>query len=108
MGFIELIPFGNICILIRVAGTAQSMGNFKLYKVVYSSMKWQLLSPIPARLTLIGFTILQPLLLNSFLSYLEEPEAPNSANHGYGFMVAYAVVYSGIAVRFANTGLLLN
>lgn len=70
-----------------------------LYKAVFLALKWQIMAPIPAGISLVAFTICQPILLDKFLQYLtESPQAPNSANHGYGFMAAYAIVYVGIAV----------
>lgn len=61
-------------------------------------MTWELLSPIPARISLIAFTICQPLLLNKFLSYLGSSETANSTNYGVGLIVAYGVVYLGMAI----------
>lgn len=62
------------------------------------TLKWQLLAPVPGRLSLVAFTLIQPLLVNRFLSYLEEPENKNSANYGYGLIFAYGLVYIGMAV----------
>ncbi|KAL3427034.1 hypothetical protein PVAG01_00542 [Phlyctema vagabunda] len=72
--------------------------NYQLLWALCCSLKWQLLAPVPGRLALLAFTICQPLLLHTFINYLREPESPNRANVGYGMIVAYAVVYSGIAL----------
>lgn len=74
------------------------MSRWRLHKVVFSALKWNILAPVLARLALIAFTICQSVLLDSFLRYLAQPEGPNSQNHGYGFMAAYAIVYLGIGV----------
>lgn len=48
------------------------------------------------RLAQLAFTILQPLVLNRFLTFLgDEPESPKI---GYGLVGAYGLVYVGIAV----------
>lgn len=72
-----------------------------------NTFKWQLFAPIIPRIVLIVFTFCQPLLLNRFISYLAEPEGPESANIGYGLIAAYGIVYLGLAVRFSLMPLLL-
>ena len=59
-------------------------------------LKWPLLGVIPLRLALVAFTILQPLLLQSLLTYLGE--ANPSRNVGNGLIGAYVFVYLGMAV----------
>lgn len=66
--------------------------------VIVRSLKWPLLAPIPGRAALVLFTMCQPLLLNKFVGYLQEPENADSVNQGYGFILAYTATYLGIAV----------
>lgn len=55
-------------------------------------------SAVPARIALVAFTVCQPLLLNEFLSYLGTPESPNSTEYGIGLVLAYGIVYLGMAI----------
>jgi ATP-binding cassette subfamily C (CFTR/MRP) protein 1 len=56
------------------------------------------MAPIFPRIVLIAFTLCQPLLLNSFIGYLQRPNEPDSENIGYGLIAAYGIVYFGLAV----------
>lgn len=60
------------------------------------ALKWPILSVVGPRLVLLAFTILQPLLLNSLLNFLQDPTA--SINIGYGLLGAYGLVYLGITL----------
>jgi hypothetical protein len=62
---------------------------------------WDFIAPVPPRLAMIAFIFCQPLLLNTFLSYLQDPL--KSDNYGYGLIGAYGFVYFGIAVGFPYT-----
>ena len=59
-------------------------------------LKGPLLGVIPLRLALLAFTLLQPLLLQSLLTYLGE--ANPSRNVGNGLIGAYVFVYLGVAI----------
>lgn len=59
--------------------------------------RWQILSPIIPRLFLVGLTFCQPLLLNRYLKFLQDPTESQSI--GYGLLGAYGIVYFGLAVR---------
>lgn len=85
------------CALINII-IARRQKKPSLFGALCKSLKWQLLAPIPGRLCLVAFTFGQPLLLNRFVTYLQEPESVHSANYGYGLILAYAVVYLGMAV----------
>jgi hypothetical protein len=73
-------------------------GKHRLLFETASAIKWQLSAPIIPRVVLIAFSFCQPLLLNRFISYLAEPEGPESANIGYGLTATYGIVYLGLAV----------
>lgn len=73
-------------------------GGRKLIWAVIKALKVPLLAPIPARLALISFTFCQPLLVNRLLDHLRESEGSNYKNIGYGLIVSYGIVYTGIAV----------
>ncbi|RDW82953.1 hypothetical protein BP5796_04444 [Coleophoma crateriformis] len=72
-------------------------GN-KKHKLFFDTMdafKWALLAPVIPRLVLMAFTFCQPLLLNTFIKYLEDPTAGDDV--GYGLIGAYGLVYFGLA-----------
>lgn len=60
------------------------------------SLAVRLMLPAIPRLALLAFSFCQPLLLRSFLRYLDDGQA--DARIGYAFVGAYALVYLGIAV----------
>ena len=75
---------------------ADSNKSHNLILVCVKTLKWQLLAVVVPRLCLLGFTISQPLVLNRFLSFLQDPTQSN--NIGYGLIAAYGLVYLGIAL----------
>jgi ATP-binding cassette subfamily C (CFTR/MRP) protein 1 len=50
------------------------------------------------RISLIAFTLCQPLLLNKFINFLEDPDGQEGVNIGYGLIGAYGTIYLGISV----------
>lgn len=79
--------------------TARHTNKYKLILCCLETLKWPLLGIIGPRLCLLAFTICQPLLLNRFLAFLQNPAEDVSI--GYGLIGAYALVYVGIAVSSA-------
>jgi hypothetical protein len=73
-------------------------GERKLIRVLCNVLKWPYFMPVTPRLVLLGFTFCQPLLMNRFLDYLQEPASSKDKSIGYGILGAYGVVYLGIAV----------
>ncbi|KAF4618396.1 hypothetical protein G7Y89_g14908 [Cudoniella acicularis] len=111
VGFKNSLQIGDLYLLDQEMITARLQLKFQkhwvsrpkknsteLYKAFFSTLKLQMLLPIIPALAVVTFTIIQPLLLNGFLKFLIEPGNSDSTNYGYGFMVAYLVVYIGIAV----------
>ncbi|KAH8884731.1 multidrug resistance-like protein [Thozetella sp. PMI_491] len=76
--------------------TPAKLRKHRLIRVCLSTLKWPILSVVVPRLFLVVFTILQPLLLNSLLDFLQEADAP--ARIGYGLIGAYGLVYLGISL----------
>ncbi|KAL2876417.1 hypothetical protein SGCOL_008417 [Colletotrichum sp. CLE4] len=70
--------------------------RYRLIRTCIVTLKWQLLAVILPRLFLLGFTICQPLILNRFLEFLQNPD--ETANYGYGLIGAYGLVYLGISI----------
>ncbi|EQB47303.1 ABC transporter [Colletotrichum gloeosporioides Cg-14] len=70
--------------------------SYRLVWACIKTLKWQLLAVVPVRLCLLGFTICQPLVLNRFLDFLQDPS--ENVNHGYGLIGAYGLLYLGISI----------
>lgn len=58
-----------------------------------------ILAPIVPRLVLLAFTFCQPLLLQRFLDYLQNPIERQDVRVGYAMMGAYFLTYCGMAVN---------
>lgn len=61
--------------------------------------KWDILAPVFPRLCQIGFTFSQPFLVTRAIDLASAPNSQTYNNVGYGLIGAYALVYTGIAVR---------
>ncbi|TDZ40639.1 ABC transporter atnG [Colletotrichum spinosum] len=80
----------------RLSDVSSRQNSYRLVWACVRTLKWQLLAVVPARVCLLAFTICQPLVLNRFLDFLQDPS--ESVNHGYGRIGAYGLVYLGMAV----------
>lgn len=60
--------------------------------------KWQFLAGVLPRLVYVGFNFAQPFLVQRVLDFMTEPEHVNSSNYARGLVVAYGIVYIGLAV----------
>ena len=75
------------------------MGNQRsLLAVYFADLKWHLLSVVPPRLALIGFTFCQPFLIQQAIHFIGQPVNESTTNAGYGLIGAYFLVYCGIAL----------
>jgi ATP-binding cassette subfamily C (CFTR/MRP) protein 1 len=54
--------------------------------------------PVLPRLLGTALTFTQPFLVNAAIKYIEARDSPQ--NTGYGLIGAYALVYTGLAVRY--------
>ncbi|KAK8069803.1 hypothetical protein PG994_006419, partial [Apiospora phragmitis] len=75
--------------------------KYGLLKALCRTLLVELLLPIVPRLLLLGFMFCQPFFIDRLLTYLSEPEGPNSSNFAYGFIGVAVLIYSGIAVSTA-------
>ncbi|KAK1635152.1 P-loop containing nucleoside triphosphate hydrolase protein [Colletotrichum phormii] len=75
---------------------ASRSSRYRLIRTCIVTLKWQLLAVVLPRLFLLGFTICQPLILNRFLEFLQNPS--ETVNYGYGLIGAYGFVYLGISI----------
>lgn len=69
-----------------------------LLAVYFIDLKWHLLSVVPPRLALIGFTFCQPFLIQRAVNFMGQPVNESTTNVGYGLIGAYFLVYCGIAL----------
>lgn len=69
-----------------------------LFQLVANKIKWRLLSALPPRLALVGFTFCQPFLITRAIDLSQQPINKASSNAGYGLIGAYLIVYVGIAL----------
>ncbi|PQE32692.1 ABC multidrug transporter protein [Rutstroemia sp. NJR-2017a WRK4] len=78
-------------------------GNHRALYATFRALVGPILISTVPRFCLIGFNFCQPLLINRFTTYLQEPITEKSRNQGYGLVGAYGLVYLGITVRnFTN------
>lgn len=88
--------------LAMINGKSRYRGKkFGLIMDVAKSLGSALLIPIFPRVALIGFAFCQPFLINSTLSYLEQPSPSRDYNVGYGLIGATAFIYFGLAFSTA-------
>lgn len=88
--------------LAMIIGKSQYRGKkFGLMIDVARSLGSTLLIPILPRVALIGLAFCQPFLINSTLSYLEQPPPNRVDNVGYGLIGATALIYFGLAFSTA-------
>jgi ATP-binding cassette subfamily C (CFTR/MRP) protein 1 len=81
-------------------------GNFRgqkhgLTKALFKTLAVPLLLPVGPRVALIGFQLCQPFLVETLLTYLQEPDADNAGNVGKGLIGASVLIYLGIAFSTA-------
>ncbi|KAK6351860.1 hypothetical protein TWF718_005005 [Orbilia javanica] len=85
----------------KIWDKGSSRGNPKLGWALISALKFPLLLAAIPRLVLIIFIFCQPLLLETFLGYLKDPEERKNAKIGQAMIGAYALVYTGMAITSA-------
>ncbi|KAF4977469.1 hypothetical protein FZEAL_6033 [Fusarium zealandicum] len=78
---------------------ASSGRKRRLINCCITTLRWSIIAVILPRLALLAFTVCQPLVLNRFLVFLDNPS--QSIDIGYGLIAAYGLVYLGIAVTQA-------
>ncbi|OCL10087.1 ABC transporter-like protein [Glonium stellatum] len=76
-------------------------GNHRLMITIMKTLKWPLIAPVLPRLTLVAFTVSQPLLIKRVIEFLDEPENSDTKDIGYSLIGAYVIVYSGLAFSTA-------
>ncbi|KAJ5936393.1 hypothetical protein N7454_005028 [Penicillium verhagenii] len=80
----------------RIKTTGFNGDKNGLTKVLGRSLATPLLLPVAPRIALLGLTICQPILIQSILSFLEDPSSSLTTNKGYGLIGATIIVYAGI------------
>ncbi|KAL2131166.1 hypothetical protein VTI74DRAFT_5453 [Chaetomium olivicolor] len=75
--------------------------NHALVRAVAKALAVPLLLPVGPRIALTAFQFCQPFLIQTLLSYLQQPAETSSRNVGYGLIGATALIYVGIATSGA-------
>lgn len=70
-----------------------------LMRCLFASFKWQLLLAVLPRLGLLAFTVLQPVIIEQLVEYVNDSDLPNEKAVGLGLIGAVTLVYGGTAVR---------
>ncbi|UKZ47330.1 hypothetical protein TrVGV298_001548 [Trichoderma virens] len=83
----------------RKASPSTQVNKHRLILCCIVTLRSAIISVIVPRVALLGFTILQPLVLTRFLGFLDDNT--QSVNIGYGLIGAYGLVYLGIAATQA-------
>ncbi|GKZ24862.1 hypothetical protein AbraIFM66951_001707 [Aspergillus brasiliensis] len=73
----------------------------QLLMTLFRTYKMAFVGAVIPRLCLSGFTIMQPLLVNSITAYAALPDNSETRNKGYGLIAASGIVYIGLAVSTA-------
>jgi hypothetical protein len=68
------------------------------------TFKWQLLRAILPRLSLLAFTVLQPIIIERLVDYVGISDDTHERATGLGLIAAVALVYGGTAVRETKHG----
>lgn len=71
--------------------------HYRLIRALVLTLRWPLCKPMIARIALGVFTFCQPFLITSLLAQMEASRSSNS-KHSYGFIIAAALVYLGLAI----------
>jgi hypothetical protein len=77
----------------------QSTSRNALLWTLVGCFKWTLLAGLVPRACLVALTVVQPFLIETAINLSAAPSTPVNKNHGYAMVGAYALVYTGIAVR---------
>jgi ABC-type multidrug transport system fused ATPase/permease subunit len=80
----------------------KTQGKASLLGTAITTLKWPLLSAVPARLALIGFTFAQPILLKRALAVSSSEPSEYNSNVGYALIGAYFLVYTGMAISLSQ------
>ena len=71
-------------------------------KASLGAFGWPTLVPIFPRIVMIALKFCQPILINRFLAWLQQPESAQTRSEGYGLVGAYGCIYIGLAVSQPN------
>ncbi|KAI7461939.1 multidrug resistance-like protein [Hortaea werneckii] len=77
---------------------ARVLKKHRLIRALLSTLKWQFALAILPRLLLIALKFSQPFLLDRLLTLLDSGKSATSSRQAWGIILAFALVYLGIAV----------
>lgn len=69
----------------------------KLVFVLFKSIAWSFLQPIPSRLAMIAFSFCQPFFIGRLINFLESDPLSNQDN-GLGLIMASLLIYPGLSL----------
>ncbi|GAB1735972.1 hypothetical protein NU219Hw_g6029t1 [Hortaea werneckii] len=72
--------------------------KYRLIRALLSTLKWQFALAIVPRVLLIALKFCQPFLLDRLLTLLHSGDSAMSSRQAWGMILAFALVYLGIAV----------
>lgn len=85
----------------------KTRGRHRLLRAAFRANIWSFFSGVIPRITLSCFTFAQPFLIAAAVSSLQEQETHDRSRFGYALVGAFVLVYTGIAVCWANRFYLL-
>lgn len=68
-----------------------------LLAILFKSISWSLLQPIPSRLAMVAFSFCQPFFIGELVKFLESDPLSNR-NTGLGLILASLLIYPGLAL----------
>lgn len=78
--------------------TEHRVGSTSLARCIFWFSKRDIVVTVISRLALLTFTLLQPLAMNTLLTWLDKTNTPHNMDYGYGLIAAYGLIYLGIAL----------
>lgn len=69
----------------------------KLILILFKSVSWSLVQPIPSRLAMVAFSFCQPFFIGNLIRFLESDPLSNR-NTGLGLILASFLIYTGLAL----------
>lgn len=76
----------------------ESKGPWRIIKALFRAYRWSILSAIVPRIALIAFTLCQPFLIATTVTWIGSEVTTETKDYGQTLVGAYVIVYFGMAV----------